>query len=88
MLRSRIGAIGGMALAGTVLKILVASVLAAVAAWRVATFFESAVALESLPARLAVVIAGISAALLVYAGTLSLLRVEEFQRLMGRFRKG
>ncbi len=87
MLRSRIGPIGGWALAWTALKILAASVLAAGAAWRLAVFLENAVGLDSLWARLAVVIGGIGAALVVYTGTLSLLRVEEFQRLLGRFRR-
>ena len=88
MLRSRIGGIGGRVLATAGAKIFVASLAAGGAAWFAANAVEGAIGLVTLPARLLVVSAGIAAAILVYAGALTLLRVEEFQRLLGRFGRG
>ena len=86
MLRSRIGGIGGWALVTSAGKILTAAVAAGVAAWLTAHAVEGVTGLESLAARLAVVGAGLAAALLVYVGMATILRVEELQRLLGRLR--
>ena len=86
MLRSRIGGIGGWALATSAAKILTAAVVAGGAAWVTAHAVEGVTGLESLGARLAVVGAGLAAALLVYVGMATILRVEELQRLLGRLR--
>ncbi len=87
-LRSRIGGIGGRTLALAGAKIFVAAVLAGGAAWLAAGAVERAIGLAALPARLLVVCAGLGAATVVYAGALTLLRVDEFQRLLGRFGRG
>ncbi len=87
MLRSRIGGIGGRTLALAAAKILTAAVLAGGAAWLTAGAVESRAGLESLPARLAVVGAGLAAAAVVFVGAATILRVEELQRLLGRLRR-
>jgi putative peptidoglycan lipid II flippase len=86
MLRSRIGGIGGRALAFSAAKILLAAALAGGAAWCTAGAVEGVAGLESLGARLAVVGAGFAAAALVFLGAATILRVEELQRLLGRLR--
>jgi putative peptidoglycan lipid II flippase len=88
MLRSRIGGVGGRTLAIAAGKISVAAAVAGVAAWLAAGAAEGAVGLVTLPARILTVAAGLSAAGVAYAGALTLLRVDEFQRLLGRFRRG
>jgi putative peptidoglycan lipid II flippase len=88
MLRSRIGGVGGRTLAIAAGKISVAAAVAGVAAWLAAGAAEGAVGLVTLPARILTVAAGLGAAGVAYAGALTLLRVDEFQRLLGRFRRG
>jgi len=87
MLRSRIGGIGGRVLAFSAAKILAAAALAGGAAWFTAGAVEGVTGLESLAARLAVVGAGLAAAAVVFVGAATILRVEELQRLLGRFRR-
>jgi putative peptidoglycan lipid II flippase len=87
MLRSRIGGIGGRVLARSASKILMSALLAGGAAWLTAGAVEARVGLEGLAARLAVVGSGLAAAAVVYVGAATILRVEELQRLLGRFRR-
>ena len=86
MLRSRIGGIGGRVLATAGIKIFVASVAAGAAAWFAAGGVEGVVGLTTLPARALVVTAGLAAAGAAYVAALTILRVEEFRRLIGRYR--
>ncbi|HYR69142.1 MAG TPA: murein biosynthesis integral membrane protein MurJ [Candidatus Dormibacteraeota bacterium] len=86
MLRSRIGGIGGRALAFSAARISLAAALAGGAAWFTAGAVEGVTGLESLGARLAVVGAGLAAAAVVFVGAATILRVEELQRLLGRLR--
>ncbi len=77
MLRRKIGPMGGRVLARSGAKILLASLLAAAAAFAAATGVEHAMGLVGLIARLAVVGAGLAAASVVYAAAVFTLRIEE-----------
>ncbi len=87
MLRSRIGGIGGRRLAFSAAKIAAAAALAGGVAWFTAGAVEGVTGLDGLAARLAVVGAGLAAAAVVFVGSATILRVEELQRLLGRFRR-
>jgi len=88
VLRRKIGAMGGRVLARSAAKILLGSLLAAGAAYGVATGLERAVGLTGVGARLIVVFGGIAAATVVYLAATFTLRIQEsapFFAFLARF---
>jgi putative peptidoglycan lipid II flippase len=77
MLRRKIGPMGGRVLARSGGKIFLASLLAALAAFAVATGLGHAMGLTSLTARFLVVLAGLATASIVYLAATFTLRIEE-----------
>jgi putative peptidoglycan lipid II flippase len=77
VLRRKIGPMGGRALSRSAGKILLASLLAALAAFAAAWEVESWLGLTSVIARMAVVGSGLSAAAAVYLAAVFALRIEE-----------
>ena len=86
MLRRRIGGIGGRSLASSAVKILAAGGLAAVLAWIVAGWLESAIGLRSVPERLLVVGAGLAVGTFTYFIAARTLRVRELLAIVSRVR--
>ncbi|HZI89502.1 MAG TPA: murein biosynthesis integral membrane protein MurJ [Candidatus Polarisedimenticolia bacterium] len=90
-LRRKIGPMGGRLLARSGLKILLASLLAAGAAYGVATGLERTIGLASVGERLLVVLAGLAAATVVYVTATFTLRIQEsapFYAFLARFLPG
>jgi putative peptidoglycan lipid II flippase len=77
MLRRKIGPMGGRVLARSGTKIFLASLLAAMAAYAVATGLEHAMGLTSVVARLLVVGSGLATASIVYLAAVFTFRIEE-----------
>ncbi len=77
MLRRKIGPMGGRVLARSGGKIFLASLLAALAAFAVATGLGHAMGLTSLTARFLVVLAGLATASIVYLAATFTFRIEE-----------
>jgi putative peptidoglycan lipid II flippase len=85
MLRRKIGPMGGRVLARAASKIFLASLLAALAAFAVATGLGRAMGPTSLIARLVVVLAGLLTASIVYLAATFTLRIEESVPLFAFF---
>jgi len=85
MLRRKIGPMGGRVLARAASKIFLASLLAALAAFAVATGLGRAMGPTGLIARLAVVLAGLLTASIVYLAATFTLRIEESVPLFAFF---
>ena len=77
VLRRKIGPMGGRLLARSAGKILLASVLAAMAAYAAATGVERVLGLTSVVARIAVVGSGIASAIAMYLAAVVALRIQE-----------
>jgi len=85
MLRRKIGPMGGRVLARAASKIFLASLLAALAAFAVATGLGHAMGPNGLIARLVVVLAGLATASIVYLAATFTLRIEESVPLFAFF---
>jgi putative peptidoglycan lipid II flippase len=94
-LRKKVGAMGGRVLAAAAVRILIAALLGAGAAWSAATALErSGLAGAGVPGRALVVAAGFAAATVVYLAAATLLKIPEvksvgdtFGRIFGGGRK-